>query len=697
MVAPGLCSRYAISFVPETLADCDDELVVQTDGFCDVIVPLQARRPPPVLTLQSVIHAGHCLVGGAKLSTLTFKNEGGDGSFFILPKSKWPATGYKNFLQGRKIVEAPFEIRPAMFFAPSGSTIPLEILFLPKHLGEFDLDILFVCDNCHVKKVKIVGISEEAKVELSKVSDDALIEPAVGEPIDPAAQKFLKFPNINPMTYAVRKLSVKNLTQVAMNFSWQIMKPFLVNAENEASENEAMKEESRKWDVSSPFSISPNSAEIPAGGTTECSVVFAAPYPKSFHNLFQLVLHNIPKAPENVENNATVPKNGKISKKGVSDMKSGSNSLPIVLKDEIGMVLDVKGECIPYNVCFVPYCIDFAGKTLLGTTVRRPLQIMNNSLAPVYFRWQPVTVGDNEVIEIEPSEGEIAEGYWASLEVAISSNAKPGLMQREINCEIEHQEKQLLSLKLTADIEGPTVKIVGESVHFGLVKTNDVIEQKVKIRNCSSIAAHWTFELQGAQTQDLVATIQSSTLAPLGEFEIPLQYRPTCEGSLNVIGHLIVQNGSDSFIKITGEAQSPTICFINCEEDLGNVFVGVPVSKHVQIFNQTELPTEFYLGEPMGDDCEKCTLKIFPTESIIKAKQTLEVEFQFMSNKLGNVHDLYVPCYVRGRQNPIWLSIKAEVTGLNVEYKVMALNEDGQQRFSDAADFSGGSLELRYY
>ena len=179
-------------------------------------------------------------MGGAKLSTLTFKNEGGDGSFFILPKSKWPATGYKNFLHGQKIVEAPFEIRPAMFFAPSGSTVPLEILFLPKTLGEFELDILFVCDNCHVKQVRIMGISEEAKVELSKVSDDALIEPAIGEPIDPAAQSFIKFPDINPMTYAVRKLSVKNLTQVAMNFSWQIMKPCLVNSENATSEIEAI-------------------------------------------------------------------------------------------------------------------------------------------------------------------------------------------------------------------------------------------------------------------------------------------------------------------------------------------------------------------------------------------------------------------------------------------------------------------------
>ena len=57
------------------------------------------------------------------------------------------------FFSGQRIIEAPFEVRPAMFYAPKGSTIPLEVLFLPKKLGEFSLDVLFVCDNCNVRKV----------------------------------------------------------------------------------------------------------------------------------------------------------------------------------------------------------------------------------------------------------------------------------------------------------------------------------------------------------------------------------------------------------------------------------------------------------------------------------------------------------------------------------------------------------------
>ena len=87
---------------------------------------------------------------------------------------------------------------------------------------------------------------------------------------------------------------------------------------------------------------------------------------------------------------------------------------------------------------------------------------------------------------------------------------------------------------------------------------------------------------------------------------------------------------------------------------------------------------------------------MFPNESIIEPRQTLDIEFQFMSSKLGKVEDLYVPCYVQGRKNPNWLSVKAQVTGLNVEYKVMTLDQDGQQHFSETADSTGKTRKTQY-
>ena len=715
-VAPGLSSLYTVNFVPETLADCDDELIVQTDGYCDMIVPLQARRPPPVLTLKSVIDVGHCLVGGAKLSEFSFKNEGGDGSFFILPKSKWPATGYKNFVQGQRIIEAPFEVRPAMFFAPKGSTIPLEVLFLPKSLGKFTLDVLLVCDNCNIRKVTLVGVAQEAKVELTQVSDGSLVEPTVDEAIDPAAQKFVKFPPINPMTYAVRKMTIKNMTQVAMSFSWQIMKPLLVppseltkkgedgpNEKGDAKKEE-VKEKDRQWDVSSPFSISPNAAELPAGGEIECSAIFAAPYAKEFHNLFQLILHNVPKVPE-VTTEESLSESGQLtgrntskSSKHATDGKSGSNGnanqMPITLRDEIGLLVDVKGECLPYNVCFVPYCIDFSGKTLLGTTVRRPIQIMNNSLAPVYFRWRPVQADENEIIEVEPSEGEIAEGYWASLEVAISRN-KPGKIERELICEIEHQEKAPMSLKLTADIVGPEVSIGCDKVDFGLVRVGDPLTRKFLITNKSSIAAKWLFDIPNKPAAGLQVLSPAGVLPPLGKSEIELKYTPSKEEKFELIGKLKVENGQELFLKLVGESQTPTLCLLNCEVDLGLVYMSVPVSTHVQLCNMTDFATAFRWGEVTGEDAEFCKLKIFPETSIIEPRETQDIEVQFMSTKMMEFNDIFLPCFVE-EEKPIWLALKGRTSGLAVEFKV--IDSDGANEGSDdiksETEFDFGDVTL---
>jgi len=42
---------YSVRFVPDAVCDYDDELVVETVAS-PVIVPVQARRPPPVLTCE---------------------------------------------------------------------------------------------------------------------------------------------------------------------------------------------------------------------------------------------------------------------------------------------------------------------------------------------------------------------------------------------------------------------------------------------------------------------------------------------------------------------------------------------------------------------------------------------------------------------------------------------------------------------
>lgn len=73
VVAPGMNCQYTVRFAPDSLADYEDFLVVETQSPYPLIIPVQAHRPPPVLTCRSM----------ERVSCLThLKN---DHNFFTFP------------------------------------------------------------------------------------------------------------------------------------------------------------------------------------------------------------------------------------------------------------------------------------------------------------------------------------------------------------------------------------------------------------------------------------------------------------------------------------------------------------------------------------------------------------------------------------------------------------------------------------
>ena len=59
MIAPGMHAVARVRFAPDSLADFDDVLVVQTEKE-SFPVPLTARRSAPSLTLPASLDAGYC-------------------------------------------------------------------------------------------------------------------------------------------------------------------------------------------------------------------------------------------------------------------------------------------------------------------------------------------------------------------------------------------------------------------------------------------------------------------------------------------------------------------------------------------------------------------------------------------------------------------------------------------------------------
>lgn len=53
VVAPGMSCKYTVRFAPDSLADYEDFIIVETQAEHLLVVPVAAARPPPILTCES--------------------------------------------------------------------------------------------------------------------------------------------------------------------------------------------------------------------------------------------------------------------------------------------------------------------------------------------------------------------------------------------------------------------------------------------------------------------------------------------------------------------------------------------------------------------------------------------------------------------------------------------------------------------
>ena len=54
LVAPGMSCHYGVRFAPDALMDYDDEIRIQTQSSQPIIIPLQGRRQPPLISRKDL-------------------------------------------------------------------------------------------------------------------------------------------------------------------------------------------------------------------------------------------------------------------------------------------------------------------------------------------------------------------------------------------------------------------------------------------------------------------------------------------------------------------------------------------------------------------------------------------------------------------------------------------------------------------
>jgi len=212
LLAPGMSCHYSIQFTPDSLADYDDVLKVETQ-FCDpLFIPLQARRPPPQLTLSDTFDCGHCLIGGRKVIEFSCTNIGGEGRFCIIPTHKWRNLTYKDVVESNGQCEVgPFIIQPSMFHLKPNENVTILVTFLPETVKRWKESVSFVCDNCNTKEFLIEGSGEIANVEFVSI-EGGLSDFLLNESRDINSGNFARFLGQNPGTIRTKELEIKNLS-----------------------------------------------------------------------------------------------------------------------------------------------------------------------------------------------------------------------------------------------------------------------------------------------------------------------------------------------------------------------------------------------------------------------------------------------------------------------------------------------------
>ncbi|XP_024612010.1 deleted in lung and esophageal cancer protein 1 isoform X3 [Neophocaena asiaeorientalis asiaeorientalis] len=620
MVAPGMTCQYTVQFFPDCLGDFDDFILVETQSAHTLLIPLQARRPPPVLTLSPVLDCGYCLIGGMKMTRLICKNVGFSvGKFCIMPKKSWPPPSFRAVATIGFVEQPPFGILPSVFELAPGQAVFMQVLFLPTSLGKAEQTFIIVCDNCQIKELVTTGIGQLVALDLIYVSGEKS-QPEPGELTDLTAQHFIRFEPENLQSTASKLLIIRNATHVELAFRWQIVKPNL----RPLMPGETYSPDSIKShpDRETAFSIAPDMGALKPHTDHEFLLSFSPREPRDFHSVLQMVLEEVPEPMSlHLEN----PKDPSYS-----------------VDDVIVLEIEVKGSVEPFQVLLEPYALIIPGENYVGMNVKKDFKMWNNSRSAIRYTWGKIS--DCHIVEVEPCTGTIEPSEVEDFQLNFTGGV-PGPTSQSLLCEIKDSPSPVV-LHVEAAFKGPALVIDVSALQFGLLRLGQRATNSIQIRNVSQLPATWSMEesrvcLQERQesVSPFVIEPSSGQVQPLGECRVSVTLEARHCQCLQTVLKLEVVNGTCSHLPVYAEVQEPYVYLQSSQVEVTNLYLGVPTKTPVALINGTLLPTQFHWGK-------------------------------------DELMDLALPCNVLGMKEPLVLGISGKPRGLQVAIAISTEDSD---------------------
>ncbi|XP_043961337.1 deleted in lung and esophageal cancer protein 1 isoform X2 [Gambusia affinis] len=661
IVAPGMCCKYSLRFAPDSLGDFKDFIVVQTESQHLFVVPIEARRPPPVLTLPRVLDCGYCLVGGVKFLEFMCQNVGlSAGNFYIMPKDLWPAPNLRSLSTTYFSEKPPFAVGPCVFSLQPGEAIVVEVVFFPTTVGHCCQLFTIICDNCQVKDISIEGESQLVGVELVSISGENEPLPP-GEMHDLTAEHFVCFSECHPHLEQQKRLVIRNNVHLELPFHWQIMKPNLRPLL--PGETHDISHIQFHPDTNDVYHMSPPTGLLAPCQEHEFLLTFCPKELKEYYSVFHLVLRDIPLMPLEPNDDSILHPVHSVSK----------------LNNVIIMEIEVKGSTEPYRVLLEPYGIIIPGEIFISIPTRKQFKMWNHSKTFILFQWERLN-SSSHVIEVEPSAGTIEENECFDFDVIVTGG-KPDELKTNLVCNIERRDEPV-KLPIEVSFKGPTVKLSVPCVDFGLVRLGDEVQTTLSLTNITPLEANWMFkekidnkqdhEDPKAVKQNVVVEPETGVLLPFASCSVVLHLNLDFCQTFETEMELIVENGTTSPVMIQAVVQSPQVCFLNCKLVFNDLYLGVPSTGIVTLFNQTLLPSHFSWKEQLqGKQASLCTATFDPSSGILGPNATMNIAVNLSSHTDLKLTEVAAICEVQGMNSPLVLQIVgSQSKKLSVSYSL---------------------------
>eukprot|EP00794_Sanderia_malayensis_P003460 gene3460-3956_t len=637
LIAPGMSCQYCIRFAPDSLADYDDTLKVETTFAEPLLIPIRAHRPPPNLTLSRSFNCGHCLVNGSKSVRFNCTNLGGEGRFCVISKDEWPTTNWKHTEESPGTVNiGSFILKPAMFHLKANESIDIEVIFSPTSVKLCEEEVVIVCDNCNTRSFVIEGVSETAGVELVSV-ENGLSDYHLSEMKDHEAQYLVRFERQYPHTFKQKEMIIRNTTAVELEFYWHIDRPVFNNMnKGEVDFDEFVSTIARQ----SSFEINPNRGTLAPSETSSFQIIFNPIKPSDYHNVARLILRNVP----------------------------SFNKTHSKYSDVVSTQIELKGYTKLFDVHVEPTAIFFEDDCLINTPYEKAITIHNESDEEITFQWPDIeNEHDDFSVKIVPSKAIIGAQEFLQC-IATMVGKVPGRIQKIISCNIDHLVSPAF-FQIESNFVGPTVRFTEPILNFGLVRHFENQVREIELKNYSTIPAAWKFK------DDLTEYHRSINLCPSSgciegnsseTITVYLNADFTC--MLEKILEFTVDNGHSCFIEARAVIQRPKVCILNSLLAIDECYINVPVIKKIYLQNMTLFSVDYQWNKIIGNDRDCSSINFQPSSGMLRPREKLEVEIVFNFSKETEIVDLFAVCEIKDMEHPLILSVKAKVNGLKVEY-----------------------------